>query len=273
LTALRATLVDRAARALDGAGLLRPAARARDRIWTRLFGEELEAGSGGLPVPPASLRAGVADRRAGAREFLRRGARAAATIRSAARSAGVELEGLEAMLDFGCGCGRVARYWSSLEGPEVHGCDLSPDAVRWCAENLGIDARVNGLEPPAPYPPETFDLIYALSVLTHLTEPLQGRWIAELGRIAKPGGLLVATTHGDAYRSALLSAERERYDRGEVVVKYPRSAGANACGAYHPPGSVKRLLAGRGWQLLSHEPAGAQGVGRQDLYVARRSDG
>jgi SAM-dependent methyltransferase len=185
----------------------------------------------------------------------------------------VELEELGAILDFGCGCGRVARYWTSLEGPEVHGCDLSPDAVQWCAENLGIDARVNGLEPPAPYPSQTFDLIYALSVLTHLTEPLQRRWVGELRRIAKPGGLLLVTTHGDAYRGALLPAERARYERGEVVVKYPRSAGANACGAYHPPESVRRLLADCGWELLSHAPAGAPGVGRQDLYVARAGDG
>lgn len=226
-----------------------------------------------MPVPPAALRAEVASRRTSARDFLERGARAAATVRSAAGSVGVELGELEAILDFGCGCGRVARYWTSLEGPEIHGCDVSREAVRWCAQNLPIDARVNGPEPPAPYPAGKFDLIYALSVFTHLTEELQGRWIEELARIARPGGLLILTTHGDTFRRSLLPAEEAAYARGEIVVKYPRSAGTNACGAYHPPESVERLLADGGWKLVSFEPSGARGVGRQDLYVARTSDG
>jgi hypothetical protein len=38
------------------------------------------------------------------------------------------------------------------------------------------------------YANEQFDLIYAISVFTHLTEDLQHSWLNELGRV-KRGGL------------------------------------------------------------------------------------
>jgi SAM-dependent methyltransferase len=263
-------LLDRAAGALDRLGLLRPVARAVDRTWTRIAADELGYGPDGIALPPARLRADVSSRGTNAREFLKRGARAAATVRSAAESAGVELEALEVILDFGCGCGRVARRWANLDGPEIHGCDPSQDAVSWCRENLGfLEATVSRDEPPAPYPPQRFDLIYAFSVFTHLTEPLQRSWAEELARIAKPNGLLLLTTHGDAYRDRLPAAERSRYDRGEIVVRYPRSTGANICGAHHPFSAMTALLEHASWELVSFDPAGARGVGRQDLYLAR----
>jgi SAM-dependent methyltransferase len=194
-------------------------------------------------------------------------------VRSTVELADVEFERLQAILDFGCGCGRVARHWGTLSGPQFHGCDRSPGAVRWCQENLRfLDARINALAPPAPYGASTFDLIYCLSVFTHLTEQLQRAWCEEHRRIAKPAGLLLLSTHGDAYRERLPAAEQTRYDRGEVVVRYPRSAGTNVCSAHHPFGSMKELLERSGWDLVSFHRGAARGVGHQDLYLARASD-
>jgi predicted SAM-dependent methyltransferase len=46
------------------------------------------------------------------------------------------------------------------------------------------------------YSPEMFDLIYAISVFTHLNEDYQFQWLNELNRVAKPKGILVLTVHG-----------------------------------------------------------------------------
>jgi SAM-dependent methyltransferase len=43
----------------------------------------------------------------------------------------------------------------------------------------------------------TFDLIYAISVLTHLREDDHIEWLEELHRIAKPDAVLLLTTFGD----------------------------------------------------------------------------
>ena len=82
------------------------------------------------------------------------------------------------ILDFGCGCGRVVRWWRDLPA-EIHGSDFNPTLVRWCRENLPFGVfEVNRPEPPLPYPDDSFDLVYALSVLTHLA----GRDAAPLAR-------------------------------------------------------------------------------------------
>ena len=40
------------------------------------------------------------------------------------------------VLDFGCGVGRVTRYWSGYAGLEIHGCDYSPVGLDWARANL-----------------------------------------------------------------------------------------------------------------------------------------
>jgi SAM-dependent methyltransferase len=54
----------------------------------------------------------------------------------------------------------------------------------------------NSAAPPLPYSGGYFDVVYCLSVFTHLSESMQDLWIGELRRILKPGGVLVLTVHG-----------------------------------------------------------------------------
>ena len=219
-------------------------------------------------MPPARLRV-LVDGHGDPDLFLTQSAEAAAMIRGTLASAGVALDDLRSVLDFGCGCGRTARAWASL-GLDLHGCDYNAEPVAWCAEQLPfMQVQRNALEPPAPFPDERFDLVYAISVLTHLTEPLAEQWVAEWTRMLKPGGLLLATTHGDAYRAGLSRRAGPRYDAGEAVVKAGRIQGLNACVAHHPPVYVRtRLLAGL--EVLAHVPGDPAGGFRQDAYLARR---
>jgi 8-oxo-dGTP diphosphatase len=54
---------------------------------------------------------------------------------------------------------------------------------------------VNGPLPPLPYAESSFDLVYGVSVFTHLSEEHQRAWLPELRRILKPGGLLLLSFH------------------------------------------------------------------------------
>src|SRR6266511_5734564 len=68
----------------------------------------------GLPLPPSRLRAQAGPRHADAVFFLRSGRRHAELISELLQSNGSAIEEREAILDFGCGCGRVVRHWSEL---------------------------------------------------------------------------------------------------------------------------------------------------------------
>ena len=243
-------------------------ARLRERFIAARASEPDGPAPDGLPLPPARLRV-LVDGHARPEGFLADSESAATAIRRALADAGTTIEEQGAVLDFGCGCGRVARRWAGL-GLELHGCDYNPELVAWCRDNLPfMEARVNTLEPPVPYDDERFDLVYAISVLTHLTEPLARRWVAEWTRILRPGGLLLVTTHGDGYRDALNDRERRRYDAGEPVIRRSRVEGLNLCATYHPPRyAAQTLLAPL--EPVAFLPGGSVPGILQDAHVARR---
>jgi SAM-dependent methyltransferase len=254
--------------AVDRAMLLPSLSRLRERWVAARLDEPAGPAPDGLPLPPAHLRVRVWGHGDPA-VFVRDSASSADLIRSMVAEAGVELSEVGSMLDLGCGCGRVARQWAGLGGVELHGCDYNPELVDWCRNHLPfMQFEVNALEPPTPYADEQFGLVYAISVLTHLPESLAHRWIAEWRRIIRPGGLLLFTTHGDAYRDALGRRDRPRYDAGEMVVRGARGAGANACAAHHPYSYVtERLL--EGFELRSFRAGDRSGF-PHDTYVALR---
>ncbi|MGH9613715.1 MAG: class I SAM-dependent methyltransferase [Bryobacteraceae bacterium] len=115
------------------------------------------------------------------------------------------------VLDFGCGCGRTIRWFLRDGGKtEFHGVDVDADAIDWCNRHLHQGHFLaTGPTPPLPYPPEHFDIVYCLSVFTHLNESMQDLWLAEISRILKPGGVLALTVFGAAAANAL-DAEGQR---------------------------------------------------------------
>lgn len=260
----------RIANGLDRTRLLRPAERLREE-WLTIRAHDDHLAPDGLPVPPARLRLLVDGRSGDAARFLHIGSGMAASIHAAASVAGSPPERMAAILDFGCGCGRVARNWARLEGPEVHGCDYNPELVGWCQNNLPfLLAARNELVPPAPYVAGSFDLIYALSVFSHLDEGLQAAWIAEFHRLLRPGGLLVISVLGDSMRQRLERHERIDFDRGELVLQRPRMVGSNLCTAYHPPAYVKGTLLAQFTEVEAFDLGRPEMAVLQDAYIARR---
>jgi SAM-dependent methyltransferase len=202
--------------------------------------------------------------------FLGSGAAAASCLREALSRNGVRLEDLDAVLDFGCGAGRVTRHWAGLPGPSFHGSDFNPALTAWCARNLPFARfQVNRLDGGLGYAAETFDLVYALSVFTHLSEPLQHFWVDELTRVLRPGGHLFLTVHGACYLPRLSASEQERFRDDQLVVQGVRREGSNDCAAFHPEAYVRRTRA-RGLEVVEFVPEGALGNPRQDAYLLRR---
>lgn len=105
------------------------------------------------------------------------------------------------VLDFGCGWGRIMRFFlRDVPWPQLFGFDPWSNAIQLC-RSTGVYGQFlkTNLLPPCIVKDETFDLIYAYSVFSHLSEKAAGAWIAELSRLLKPGGLLIITTRGQNY--------------------------------------------------------------------------
>ena len=148
------------------------------------------------PVPPRDLREMVAGNDDES-WFLESGRQSVDDLKRALASCGRTLSSFEKVLDFGCGCGRMARWL--LDEPEIEltGIDIEPRMIAWCSEHLSKDRfEVNGWLPPTRFAPDTFDLVASHSVFTHVDERYQDAWLAELSRITRPNGLLVLSFSG-----------------------------------------------------------------------------
>lgn len=118
----------------------------------------------------------------------------------AAGVAGRPVASCESLLDWGCGCGRVTRHMLAGRGPaqRVTGIDIDADNVAFAAAHYpGGDFRAVNLLPPTPFADASFDLVVATSVMTHLDEPTQFAWLAEMRRITRPGAVVILTAHGN----------------------------------------------------------------------------
>ncbi|GIK73646.1 MAG: hypothetical protein BroJett021_26340 [Chloroflexota bacterium] len=228
----------------------------------------------GAPVPPPELIHLVSGS-TNAVWFLQGGCLAAQSIRDTLARNTLSLENFAAVLDLGCGCGRVLRHMTDLKPGVLHGTDYNHALIDWCQANLpNIQFTVNELTPPLPYADGQFDFIYAMSVFTHLPEPLQGAWIKELARVTKTGGYLLFTAHGESYLFDLSLEEQARFRSNRLVVKYSDHAGTNLCGAYHPPDYVRgEFVKGTSYRVVDHIPQGAKGNPHQDIYLLCKDQG
>ena len=100
------------------------------------------------------------------------------------------------ILDFGCGCGRLARMFKG-HPHQVFGCDIDERHVRFVNQSFDhMTAKLSQTHPPLPYPNDYFDAIISISVFTHLNERSQDEFLADLHRVSAPGAFLFLTTHG-----------------------------------------------------------------------------
>ncbi|MBI1852235.1 MAG: class I SAM-dependent methyltransferase [Planctomycetes bacterium] len=183
------------------------------------------------------------------------------------------------ILDWGCGCGRIAAFFLKYSGmSEVCGCDIDGRAVQWCDEHL----KPGKFSTSQPYPPlqygkESFDVVFGSSVFTHLDRELQRDWLVELRRILAPGGLLLVSTQGEL--AALLTAperavnEMKRHGISDYLVK-------DTFDGVAPPKYYREVYQTREYTLnewskilpvLEHIEAGMGNF--QDLVILRKPDG
>jgi SAM-dependent methyltransferase len=188
------------------------------------FGSRFKALSAG-PLPPPELITTEAlmhehdlQMRSTRELYFGTGYREARAVLSTVEDAGLDLGKLQSVLEFGCGSSRVLRHLRVVDDLVLTGADANPKPLEWDRRNItGITYQQNGLEPPLSFPDASFDLIYALSVFTHIPIEWQKSWLVELRRVLRPGGILMCTVHGKAYDDQLSADDHARLSRDGAV--------------------------------------------------------
>jgi demethylmenaquinone methyltransferase/2-methoxy-6-polyprenyl-1,4-benzoquinol methylase/phosphoethanolamine N-methyltransferase len=140
------------------------------------------------------------------------------------------------ILDVGCGPGRLAIVAGTMVGPsgEVCGIDPAPEMIALARENAGravVRVRFEvGVIEALPYADDGFDLVLSSLMLHHLPDDLKRRGLAEVSRVLRPGGRLVAVDFGATPRGGLdhllcILGLREGHDHAERLREMVHEAG------------------------------------------------
>lgn len=128
------------------------------------------------------------------------------------------------ILDWGCGCGRVlSQLRKFVPANLLFGCDIDAAAIAWDRDNLPGPAFIHiDPYPPTSYRNEFFQVIYGISVMTHLAEESQLQWLEELQRISAPNAILALSVIGkDLRQTNMPAALRTTFEAKGFVSQVP----------------------------------------------------
>jgi SAM-dependent methyltransferase len=162
-----------------------------------------------LPLYSIRVRSNGISHQFGGRTFYRFGCQLAEHLKMYA-----SLNRQSRVLEIGCGCGRTAFALSAiLDDGGFDGLDIEKKSIASCQQNKlfcrkkfrfhFLDVQNNEYNPTGssradsykfPYADNEFDVIFLVSVFTHMLTNDVENYIAEISRMLKPGGVCMLTT-------------------------------------------------------------------------------
>lgn len=127
--------------------------------------------------------------RRGAVEFVE-------TLKRSVEEAGQDWRNVKSCLEIGCGYGRVIRELSRALPPEaISVCDVIDEGAQFTAKEFGVK-RVEVIDRLGKDHDRRYDLVYLLSVYTHLPRDVIVRSLKKVSDLLADRGVLVFTIHG-----------------------------------------------------------------------------
>jgi SAM-dependent methyltransferase len=134
------------------------------------------------------------------------------------------------ILDIGCGCGKMARFFALNPDATYLGIDVYRPAIQWCKQAFGHvagfsfshfdihsplynrDGVLDVATTSVPAEDKSADLVICASLFTHLLEPAFRHYIGEVARCLSDDGVAVVSTHNQPQENSRFSGTETRID-------------------------------------------------------------
>lgn len=177
------------------------------------------------------------------------------------------------VLDWGCGTGRVIRHVPHLKKEAIcYGADIDCTTIEWCRksiESVYFDCIEHQI---LPYPSNYFQLVYGISVLTHIPHTSTQYWLNELNRVLLPNGMAILSTHGTQYFRQLNQPQQMQLHKEGAFTNSLKYTGHRSLTTYHTASHLKDLLQEhfsivQFWEGKQHP----EKMGGQDCWVIKKN--
>jgi ubiquinone/menaquinone biosynthesis C-methylase UbiE len=177
------------------------------------------------------------------------------------------------ILDWGCGPSRITRHLQkNAQEANIYACDPNIETILWNQKNIpNIRFEVQEKYPPLPFQDTYFDLVIGFSVLTHIPNQDQRKWLHEIHRILKPNGVAWLTTHGHYFIKQLSQKEKQEIETTGVYNTHYHQPGHRMMSTYHLPEKWKIVLEEK-FEILEYWDGETypNKAGKQDLWILRK---
>jgi 2-polyprenyl-3-methyl-5-hydroxy-6-metoxy-1,4-benzoquinol methylase len=136
------------------------------------------------------------------RDYLSDGWRTLSELMILLEQAEQPLLKIHSVLEFAAGFGRFTRHLVKALPSRISCTDVLPGSTDFLKQQFGVDAFESFHDPTLINTNDKYELVFVLSMFTHLPIHMWRPWLTLLGNMVQPGGLLVFSVHNEAVAKA-----------------------------------------------------------------------
>lgn len=126
------------------------------------------------------------------------------------------LDKVNNILDFASGYGRLTRYMVlEIPSEKIWVSDIKSNAIEFSKKEFHVNGFTSTYEPEELTIPQKFDIIYVVSLFSHLPDSTFGPWLEKLYNSLSDDGILAISVHDEAMLENKLSKEYQYHELSE----------------------------------------------------------
>jgi SAM-dependent methyltransferase len=194
------------------------------------------------------------------RDYLSDGWRTLVELGSLLETMDRPLSRCRSFLEFASGFGRFSRHLAkALPAHSLHVSDVVAGSVDFLKQRLAVDGFYSVSRPEQLATPQKYEVIFVLSLFSHLPENTWSSWLARLYDALEDGGVLIITTHGEKCARLfkvdfpengfvfISSSESKALSGDEYGSTFTSSDYVQRAIVQHLPGAVSHAFPARFW--------------------------